>query len=123
MKLWFWWGLILGQRPFLTHLPRAASCDAHGLFSIARRIFPSVHSHRSFCLFMCAVKVSPYLEHALNLHREQGAGGEGRVVLQQLQPLQREVCCFLFANSMDRWDSGPPKGPQTRLVPKELAFS
>lgn len=93
MKIWVWLGLMPGQRPILPHPQHSGSWDACGLFSIARRVFPSVHFQLSFCLFLCTVKVSPYLEHALNLHREQGPGREVRVVLQQLQPLQREVCC------------------------------
>lgn len=93
-KTWLWLGLLPGQIPFLPHFPHFAGWDVHVLFSIARRIFPSVHFHLSFCLFMCSGKVSPYLEHALNLHREPGAGGEGSVVLLQLQPSQREVRCL-----------------------------
>lgn len=123
MKIWVWLGLIPGWRPFLPRLSGSASWNVHGLFSIARRIFPSVHFQLSFCLFMCTVKVSPYLEHALNLHREQGAGREGRVVPQQLQPLQLEVCCFFFffATCMKGWHTGPHKGPQTPPEPEETA--
>lgn len=123
VKIWVWLGLIPGWRPFLPRLSGSASWNVHGLFSIARRIFPSVHFQLSFCLFMCTVKVSPYLEHALNLHREQGAGREGRVVPQQLQPLQLEVCCFFFffATCMKGWHTGPHKGPQTPPEPEETA--
>jgi len=40
----------------------------HGSFPTARCVFPSARFQPSFCLFMCTLKVSPYLEHALNLH-------------------------------------------------------
>lgn len=92
MKIWFWWGLMLCQSPFL-HAAHPISSPA-GRFSIARQIFPLCIFQLPFCFLMCAVKVSPYLEHALNLHREQGAGREGRALLQQLQPWEKTVCCF-----------------------------
>lgn len=94
MKIWLWLGLIPGLSLFFPRFSHSVSWDVHALFSIARHIFPSVHFHLPFCLFLCSGKVSPYLESALNLHREPGAGGEGSVVLLQLQPSQREVCCL-----------------------------
>lgn len=118
MKTWPWLGLIPGQIPFLPHFSQFARWDMHGLFSIARHIFLSVHFHLSFCLFVCSGKVSPYLEHALNLHREPGAGGEGSVVL--LVSLSEGG---LLLVSLLLWMDGKQDCVKTHLQPEEIAFS
>lgn len=78
-----------------------------------------MHFHLSFCLFMCSGKVSPYLEHALNLHREPGAGGEGSIVLLQLLPSEGG----LLLVSLLLWMDGMQDCVKTHLQLEEITFS
>lgn len=57
MKIWFWWGLMLCQRPFLpSALPVSspAGCGVHGPLPIARQIFPLCISSSPFA-FSCVL--------------------------------------------------------------------